>query len=166
MSPSLPPSSPTQPSSPGNCLPLSSSPPSSPLSGSSSAPGSPLFDSFHLLESSPDTRHSDLCASLKGISSAEKTPPPVTPASATEGSNSLFYNPPASPDLSRSARRQFIRDRMSRKFVPYPPDPAPLEVRFAARLMGRERRPYVSSESLFKVLLFYPVPSKQLIYIL
>ncbi|KAG1872233.1 hypothetical protein F4604DRAFT_1925850 [Suillus subluteus] len=144
MSLSLPSSSPTRHSS---CPPPSSSPPSSPLSACSSIPGSPFFVSTHISGSSPDTRHSDLSTSLKGISSAEMTPPPMTPASMTKG---LFYNPSTSPDPSRNARRQFIRERMSRKLVPYPPDPAPLEVHFAARLMGRERKPYVSGESLAK----------------
>jgi hypothetical protein len=153
MSPSLPSSSPPRSSS---CPPPSSSPPSSPHSKCSSTPGSPLFDSFNISASSPDTRHSDLCTSLKGFSSAERTPPPMTsPASATKGSGSLFYDPSAHPDLSRNSCHQFIHDRTSRKYIPYPPDPAPLEVRFAARVMGRERKPFVSNETLLKVTRIY-----------
>ncbi|KAG1870312.1 hypothetical protein F4604DRAFT_1926555 [Suillus subluteus] len=62
----------------------------------------------------------------------------------------LFYNPSTSPDPSHNARRQFIRERMSRKLIPYPTNPAPLEVHFAARLMGQECKPYVSGEYLAK----------------
>jgi hypothetical protein len=51
----------------------------------------------------------------------EKTLPPMTPASTAKGSDSLFYNLSASPDLSCNTQHQFIHDRMSRKFVPYPP---------------------------------------------
>ncbi|KAG1864379.1 hypothetical protein F4604DRAFT_1683383 [Suillus subluteus] len=39
---------------------------------------------------------------------------------------------------------------MSKKQHPYPMYPAPIEVRYAARVMGRERNPYVSFESLLK----------------
>ncbi|KAG2087601.1 uncharacterized protein F5147DRAFT_658900 [Suillus discolor] len=41
--------------------------------------------------------------------------------------DSLFYNPSTPPNPARASRRGFIRERMSNKFIPYPPSPAPIE---------------------------------------
>ncbi|KAG2039843.1 hypothetical protein BDR03DRAFT_1008523 [Suillus americanus] len=138
-------SSPPRPSSPPG--PPSSSPPSSPLSSRrATTPGSPLFYSGSKSGSSPNTMHSDLCASPQSTRQERRLGVPK-PAEETD---SILFDPSQSPNPERAARHQFVHDRMSKKQHPYPMYPAPIKVRYAARVMGREPNPYVSFESLLK----------------
>ncbi|KAG2032526.1 hypothetical protein BDR03DRAFT_1002558 [Suillus americanus] len=55
-----------------------------------------------------------------------------------DGKESLFLRPPTTtPPPGPSPRGQYLRERMYRKHQPYPLRPAPLELRFAARVTGR-----------------------------
>ncbi|KAG1842447.1 hypothetical protein C8R48DRAFT_679003 [Suillus tomentosus] len=145
--PSSPPrvSSPPPPSSsPGPPSPLNS-PTSSPLSsGRATTPETSLFYSSSKSGSSPNTMNSDLCTSPLS------TRPEKTLGISAKETDSIFFDPSKSPNPRCAARRQFIHNRMMRKQRPYPVYPAPIEVRYAARVMGQERKPYVSLETFLQ----------------
>jgi hypothetical protein len=139
---SLPPISSLHSSSPPG--PPSSSPPTSPLS--SGRAGSPFFCSSSRFGSSPNTMHSDLHASPGNMKKTLETAPRLA-----DETDSIFFDLSSPPNPERTARHQFIHERMKRKQHPYPMYPAPIEVRYAACVMGREHTPYVSLEELRKV---------------
>lgn len=57
-----------------------------------------------------------------------------------------------SPDLSTStACQQFVDNRMSRKYLPYTPDPPPLEIRYVSQFMGRGYQPDFTAEAINNV---------------
>ncbi|KAG1805607.1 hypothetical protein EV424DRAFT_1544331 [Suillus variegatus] len=134
-----PPSSSPSPPSPSN------SPPSSPLSsGCATTPETSLFYFSSKSGSSPNTMNSDLCTSPLS------TRPERTPGSPAKETDSIFFDPSRPLNPERAARRRFIQDRIKRKQHPYSVYSAPIEVRYAARVMGRDRDPYVSFETLLQ----------------
>ncbi|KAG1899767.1 uncharacterized protein F5891DRAFT_1231741 [Suillus fuscotomentosus] len=66
--------------------------------------------------------------------------------SPPDGKESLFFRHSDTPPPGASPRAQYLRERMSRKHQPYPLHPAPLELRFAARVTGRVRQPEFTPE--------------------
>lgn len=71
--------------------------------------------------------------------------------SPPDGKESLFFRHSDTPPPGASPRAQYLQERMSRKHQPYPLRPAPLELRFAARVTGRVCQPEFTPEETEEV---------------
>jgi hypothetical protein len=71
---------------------------------------------------------------------------------APDGKESLFLGPPSvTPLPGVSPRGKYLREWMLRKHQPYTLRPAPLELRFAARITGRVHQPEFTPEEIEEV---------------
>lgn len=72
---------------------------------------------------------------------------------------SIFCKPDFKSPTSPTRRAKMLRDRMLKKHLPYPPanmiSAAPLELRFAARFLGRGCRPEFTMEAMKQVCTLY-----------
>ncbi|KAG1891769.1 uncharacterized protein F5891DRAFT_1197465 [Suillus fuscotomentosus] len=61
---------------------------------------------------------------------------------------SLLYQPDSFQSQRSLSRAAYLREKPSKRHVPYPPRPSPLELRFANRVTGRVRQPDFTAEQL------------------
>ncbi|KAG1908562.1 uncharacterized protein F5891DRAFT_1180084 [Suillus fuscotomentosus] len=61
---------------------------------------------------------------------------------------SLLYKPDILQSPKSPSRVAYLRERSTKRHIPYPPRPSPLELRFANRVTGRVREPDFTSEQL------------------
>ncbi|KAG1867446.1 hypothetical protein C8R48DRAFT_771939 [Suillus tomentosus] len=71
--------------------------------------------------------------------------PPGSPNFCFSPVEELLYLPDSPRSLSRAA---YLREKPSKRHVPYPPRPSPLELRFANRMTGQVRQPDFTAEQL------------------
>jgi hypothetical protein len=91
---------------------------------------------------SPSTKRSILHRTL--LKSPHRGKPGLkSPSRQGKSPTKLFASP--------SRRGQYLRERMSKKHIPYAFRPAPLELRFAARVSGQGSRPEFTAEEIREV---------------
>lgn len=139
---------------------MDNSPPLSPVQ-SSSPPSSPALVSSPTVLSSPDRSSSSeatLCNSSQRSGSSDSSSITMNTESHSSHLSILKNGQPTSPEVKESP---FLRhdkmstSRISRKHIPYPPNPAPLELRYAARITRSKFQPEFSLEATQKVCHIY-----------
>jgi hypothetical protein len=134
---------------------MESSPPSSPVP-SSSPPSSPAQMNSPVILSSPDSSSpsgTTLCnSSQRSVSSGS-----LNTMNTVLNASHLSVSQQSKPAPSQADESPFCRSdktsnsRLSRKYLPYPSNPAPLELRYAARVTKSKFQPEFSLEETQKV---------------
>ena len=96
---------------------------------------------------------------LSGLPQSEQHPAQTERVFPQNVKESIFCKPDFKSPTSPTRRAKILRDRMLKKHLPYPPtnmiSVAPLELRFAARFLGRGCRPEFTIEAMKQVCTLY-----------